>query len=90
MADLGNTQFFKVEMEKPLSAAEILEVVYKANIEKGYDPINQITGYLVSDDPTYITSHNDARKLIRKLERDELIEELLVSYVKEHGWTLNR
>jgi len=87
MNDLGNTQFFKVEMEKPLSASDILEVVYKANVEKGYDPINQITGYLVSDDPTYITSHNDARKLIRRLERDELIEELLVSYVKEHGFS---
>lgn len=86
MGDLGNTQFFKVEVEKPLSAAEILQIVYDANVEKGYDPINQITGYLVSDDPTYITSHKDARKLVRRLERDEIIEELLNSYVKNNGW----
>ena len=86
MASLDQTQFFKVEQEKPLSASQILEVVYKANIEKGYDPINQITGYLVSDDPTYITSHNDARKMVRKMERDEIIEELLLTYVKEKGW----
>jgi uncharacterized protein (UPF0297 family) len=86
MADLDQTQFFKVEVDKPVTPEQILEVVYKANIEKGYDPINQITGYLVSDDPTYITSAHDARKLIRRLERDEIIEELLSSYVKQHGW----
>lgn len=86
MADLGQTQFFKVETEKPMSVSDILEVVYKANLEKGYDPINQITGYLVSDDPTYITSHKDARKIVRKAERDEIIEELLISYAKNKGW----
>ncbi|MBP5454525.1 MAG: IreB family regulatory phosphoprotein [Lachnospiraceae bacterium] len=86
MANLDQTQFFKVEQEKPMSASSILEIVYKANKEKGYDAINQITGYLVSDDPTYITSHNDARKLVRRLERDEIIEELLTSYAKTHGW----
>ena len=86
MANLDQTQFFKVEQEKPMSASSILEIVYKANKEKGYDAINQITGYLVSDDPTYITSHNDARNLVRRLERDEIIEELLTSYAKTHGW----
>lgn len=86
MAELGNTQFFKVEVEKPLTAKDVLEIVYNANREKGYDPINQITGYLVSDDPTFITSHKDARKLIRRLERDEIIEELLKSYAKQNGW----
>lgn len=86
MQDLGNTQFFKVEQEKPMSVAEILEIVYKANKEKGYDAVNQITGYLVSDDPTYITSYNDARKLVRRLERDEIIEELISSYIKANGW----
>ena len=86
MANLDQTQVFKVEQEKPMSASSILEIVYKANKEKGYDAINQITGYLVSDDPTYITSHNDARKLVRRLERDEIIEELLTSYAKAHGW----
>ena len=86
MAGLDQTQFFKVEQEKPLSVSECLRIVYGANKEKGYDAINQITGYLISEDPTYITSHNDARKIIRKLERDEIIEELLTAYVKQQGW----
>lgn len=86
MSGIEQTQFFKVEMEKEITANKVLEVVYNANKEKGYDPINQITGYLVSDDPTYITSHNDARKIVRKLERDEIIEELLKSYAKQNGW----
>ena len=86
MANVDQTQFFKVEQERPLSASEILEIVYRANMEKGYDAVNQITGYLVSDDPTYITSHNDARKMVRRIERDEIIEELLLSYVKAKGW----
>lgn len=86
MPSIDQTQFFKVEQEKPLSVADILEVVYNANKEKGYDPVNQITGYLVSDDPTYITSHNDARKLLRKLERDEIIEDLIKEYARSHGW----
>lgn len=87
MANLDQTQFFKVEQEKPMSASEILEIVFKANREKGYDPVNQITGYLVSDDPTFITSHNDARKIVRRIERDEIIEELLLTYAKVHGWS---
>ena len=86
MADLGATQILKVVTEKPMSVAEVLEKVYKANKEKGYDAVNQITGYLVSDDPTYITSYNDARKLVRRLERDEIIEELITSYIKTNGW----
>ena len=86
MANVDQTQIFKVEQERPLSASEILEIVYRANVEKGYDAVNQITGYLVSDDPTYITSHNDARKMVRRIERDEIIEELLLSYAKVKGW----
>lgn len=86
MAGIDQTQFFKIDTGKPITPHDVLEIVYKANVEKGYDPINQITGYLVSDDPTYITSHNDARKVIRKLERDEIIEELLISYAKQNGW----
>ena len=86
MADLGSTQVIKVTQEKPYSVEEILEIIYKANKVKGYDAINQLTGYLVSDDPTYITSYNDARKLVRRLERDEIIEELITSYIKAHGW----
>ena len=86
MPDLTETQFFKVEQEKTITPEELLRKVFMANKEKGYDPINQITGYLVSDDPTYITSHNDARKIIRRLERDEIIEELLKEYASQHGW----
>lgn len=86
MAEIDQTQFFKFDVERPVTPKEVLEVVYNANVEKGYDPVNQITGYLVSDDPTFITSHNDARKLIRRLERDEIIEELLNSYAKQNGW----
>lgn len=89
MPSLDQTQFFKVEMEKPITPNSVLEIAFKANLEKGYNPIDQITGYLVSDDPTYITSHNDARKMVRKLERDEIIEELLVSYAKQNGWKVD-
>lgn len=86
MADLGSTQVIKVSQDKDYSVKDILEIVYKANKEKGYDAVNQLTGYLVSDDPTYITSYNDARKLVRRLERDEVIEELIKTYVKVNGW----
>jgi len=65
------------------SAREILEQVYAALQEKGYDPINQLVGYLMSGDPVYITSHNQARSLIRKLERYELLEELVRSYLQK-------
>ncbi|TLS39296.1 IreB family regulatory phosphoprotein [Pseudalkalibacillus caeni] len=63
---------------------EVLLTVYSALQEKGYNPINQIVGYLLSGDPAYIPRHNDARSLIRKLERDELIEELVKSYLNHH------
>ncbi len=89
MPNIDQTQFFKVEMEKPVTPNRVLEIAYKANLEKGYNPVDQITGYLVSDDPTYITSHNDARKMVRKLERDEIIEELLISYAKQNGWKID-
>jgi uncharacterized protein (UPF0297 family) len=63
---------------------EVLFTVYDALKEKGYNPINQIVGYLLSGDPAYIPRHRDARNLIRKLERDELIEELVKSYLHHH------
>jgi uncharacterized protein (UPF0297 family) len=66
------------------SANKVLLAVYQALEEKGYNPINQIVGYLLSGDPAYIPRHNDARSLIRKLERDELIEELVKSYLDLH------
>ena len=75
------TMKFKVEMEKKYEAPEILLSVYSSLKEKGYNPINQIVGYILSGDPTYITSHNNARSLIKKLERDELLEELVRAYV---------
>ena len=80
--NLENTMKFKVEKEEKFEASEILTNVYLALKEKGYNPINQIVGYILSGDPTYITSHNNARSLIKKLERDELLEELVKHYVK--------
>ena len=84
MKDLGNTQFFKVQAEPETGAKLILETVYDALTEKGYDPVSQIVGYIMSGDPTYITSYNNARSLIRRLERDELLEEFVRFYVEEH------
>ena len=75
MSELSNTQFFQVGNAPQIQAKEILEIVYKALREKGYNPVNQIVGYIMSGDPTYITSHNGARSLIMKMERDELVED---------------
>ena len=75
------TMSFKVEKEKNAKSKEILKEVYEALVEKGYNPINQIVGYILSGDPTYITSHNDARNLIRKVERDELLENMVKFYI---------
>ncbi len=72
---------FKLEAEETYEAGDVILTVHKALSEKGYNPIYQIVGYLLSGDPTYITSHNNARTLIRKLERDELLEELVKAYV---------
>ena len=85
MQDLGNTRFFRVETDKT-SVREILADVYAALIEKGYNPVNQIVGYIMSGDPTYITSFKGARSLIMKVERDELVEELLKEYIKNESW----
>ncbi|MDO4370652.1 MAG: IreB family regulatory phosphoprotein [Clostridia bacterium] len=81
---LGETQNFRLPENTPESAAEIIEVVYQALKAKGHDPILQMVGYLISGDPTYITSYNNARSLIRRLERDELLEEFIRFYVTEH------
>ena len=86
MRDLTSTQFFQVEMGPQIQARDILEIVYQALSEKGYNPVNQIVGYIMSGDPTYITSHNGARSLIMKMERDELVEEMLKTYIKHNGW----
>ena len=75
------TMNFKVERDKNVKAKDILKEVYEALAEKGYNPINQIVGYILSGDPTYITSHKNARNLIRMLERDELLEKMVKNYI---------
>ena len=86
MQDLGNTQYFKVQTENETGVKTVLSTVYEAMTEKGYNPVNQIVGYIMSGAPTYITSHKNARSLIMKVERDELVEELLVEYIKNNNW----
>ena len=75
---MDETVSFKVERDKNIKAREILKQVYKSLEEKGYNPINQIVGYILSGDPTYITSHNN---LIRQVERDELLEKMVKNYI---------
>ena len=84
--NINNTQFFTVQKEPELQVCDVLEIVYKALKEKGYNPVNQIVGYIMSGDPTYITSHNNARSLIMKVERDELVEEVLKTYIENSAW----
>ena len=86
MQDLKNTQYFKVEKEPQMKVSDVIDVVYHALSEKGYNPVNQIVGYIMSGDPTYITSHNGARSLIMKMERDELVEEMLKTYIEHNEW----
>ena len=84
--NLGNTQYFKTKPDQELQVKEVLDLVYTAMDEKGYNPVNQIVGYIMSGDPTYITSHNNARSLIMKVERDELVEEVLKTYIENSAW----
>ena len=86
MANLSNTQYFKVKTEPEVQVKEVLDVVYTAMEEKGYNPVNQIVGYIMSGDPTYITGYKGARSMIMKVERDELVEELLKEYIKNRSW----
>ncbi len=86
MAEINNTQYFKVSTDPETRVKMVLEIVYNAMEEKGYNPVNQIVGYIMSGDPTYITSHKNARSLIMKVERDELVEELLTEYIKNKAW----
>lgn len=80
---INETMMFKVDKEKINEARGLLLNVYEALKEKGYNPINQIVGYILSGDPTYITNHKNARSIIRRLERDELLEEILRFYLEE-------
>ncbi|NLK74154.1 MAG: IreB family regulatory phosphoprotein [Clostridiales bacterium] len=85
MQKFNNTQYFKVQKESENIVSNVINSVYLALTEKGYNPINQIVGYVMSGDPTYITSHKGARSLIMKVERDEIIEELLRFYIDNKG-----
>ena len=86
MQNLENTQYFKVETEPVNGVKMILAEVYEALSEKGYDPVSQIVGYIMSGDPTYITSYRNARGLIGRVERDELVEEMFKDYIENNHW----
>lgn len=89
MQDLTRTQYIQIAPEdlgEINSVKDVLASVYAALTEKGYNPVNQIVGYIMSGDPTYITSHKGARAMIMKVERDELVEEMLKSYIKNANW----
>ena len=83
MNDMDYTRKFSVNLDKDEEIKVILSSVYSSLREKGYNPINQIVGYILSEDPTYITNHNNARTLIRQLDRDELLQVLLKSYLHD-------
>ena len=82
MTDMTNTQYMKAPTENRMQVGEVIAEVYEALIEKGYSPISQMVGYIMSGDPTYITSHKSARSLIMKVERDEILEELMKNYIE--------
>ncbi|HZX47289.1 MAG TPA: IreB family regulatory phosphoprotein [Clostridia bacterium] len=82
LKDSDKTMKFNVEKEAQNRVKEVLSLVYNALEEKGYNSINQLVGYIISGDPTYITSHNNARSLIGKVERDEILEEIVKEYLK--------
>ncbi|PYG85927.1 uncharacterized protein (UPF0297 family) [Ruminiclostridium sufflavum DSM 19573] len=82
---INETMMFNVDKEKDNQAKEILITVYRALKEKGYNPINQMVGYILSGDPTYITNYKNARSIIRRLERDELLEEVLKFYLESNN-----
>lgn len=80
---IDETIRFKLQNNSPEEMKDVMKQVYAALKEKGYNPINQIVGYILSEDPTYITTHNNARSLIRKVDRDELLQQLVKDYLKE-------
>ena len=84
MQEINNTQYFKVQKEQEIEVKDVIARIYEALKEKGYNPVNQIVGYVMSGDPTYITSYNGARSLIRRVERGEIIEHLLEDYIKNN------
>ncbi len=89
MEDLTRTQYIQLapdDLGETRSVKDVIASVYAALMEKGYNPVNQIVGYIMSGDPTYITSHKGARAMIMKVERDELVEEMFKSYIVNEGW----
>ena len=82
MADLRKTQAIPTIQEIRIPVSEVLEKVYQSLVEKGYNPVNQIVGYIMSGDPTYITSYGGARTMISKVDRDEILEELVTTYIE--------
>ena len=86
MDEMDFTRKFRLGDQRDLEIKAILTTVYQALQEKGYNPVNQIVGYIMSGDPTYITSYKNARSMIMKVERDELVEELLREYIKNKSW----
>lgn len=89
MEDLTRTQYIQIapdDLNGGNSVHDVMASVYAALTEKGYNPVNQIVGYIMSGDPTYITSHKGARAMIMRVERDELVEEMLKSYIRNAGW----
>jgi uncharacterized protein (UPF0297 family) len=89
MEDMTRTQYIQLtpeELKDAVSVKDVFGYVYAALAEKGYNPVNQIVGYIMSGDPTYITSHKGARSMIMKAERDELVEEMLKFYIENKGW----
>lgn len=85
-SNAGNTQYFSVKTEPEIRVKDVLSVVYTAMEEKGYNPVNQIVGYIMSGDPTYITNYKGARSMIMKVERDELVEEIMNDYIEFNHW----
>ncbi len=79
--DMDTTMYFDKNWSDEMSSKEILRSVYRSLEEKGYQPLNQIVGYLLSGDPAYITSYNNARSLIKQINRDEFIEDMLIEYI---------
>lgn len=82
--NLNNTQYFKIPNDSNKVVKDTIDSVYVALTEKGYNPVSQIVGYIISGDPTYITTHNGARSQVMRVERDEIIEELLRDYIRNH------
>ena len=83
MQEINNTQYFKVQKDQDFEVKDVIAQVYEALTEKGYNPVNQIVGYILSEDPTYITNHHQARTLIRKVDRDELLQILVRNYLSK-------